>query len=118
MMIRRQVLERLGGYDESLAYEDFDFWVRSSRYFHYVYTPEPLIKRRVLETSMGKSQYKHGSGQLQSTLDVCKKAFGLNRTAEEAVALKKRIRHELKNTLLLGEIQMAWNYWKLYQQIH
>src|SRR5690606_13761265 len=35
MMFRREVIERLGGYDESLAYEDFDFWIRSSRDFYY-----------------------------------------------------------------------------------
>lgn len=29
MMVRREVLDFLGGYDEELTYEDFDFWVRS-----------------------------------------------------------------------------------------
>ena len=57
MMIRKSVLDELGGYDESLAYEDFDFWVRSSRRWKYVYTPEALVSRRNLKTSMGKRQY-------------------------------------------------------------
>ncbi|MEQ8423656.1 MAG: glycosyltransferase, partial [Cyclobacteriaceae bacterium] len=42
MLIRREVLEKLQGYDESLAYEDFDFWVRSSRDFEYLYIPEEI----------------------------------------------------------------------------
>lgn len=29
-MIRKSLLDELDGYDESLAYEDFDFWVRSA----------------------------------------------------------------------------------------
>ncbi len=37
MMVRREVLDRLGGYDEELTYEDFDFWVRSAHEYHYVF---------------------------------------------------------------------------------
>ncbi|MES2730706.1 MAG: glycosyltransferase, partial [Bacteroidota bacterium] len=46
MMMRKQVLDELGGYDESLSYEDFDFWVRSSRNYHYHYLDEVLTIRR------------------------------------------------------------------------
>ena len=56
MMMRKQVFDRLGGYDEALAYEDFDFWVRSSRDFKYCYTPEALVRRRVVNSSLGKGQ--------------------------------------------------------------
>ncbi|MDQ3394436.1 MAG: glycosyltransferase, partial [Bacteroidota bacterium] len=37
-MARREVFDHLGGYDESLAYEDFDFFVRSSRNFKFCYS--------------------------------------------------------------------------------
>ncbi|RFP63721.1 glycosyltransferase [Hymenobacter lapidiphilus] len=30
MLMRRTTLDALGGYDESLSYEDFDFWVRAA----------------------------------------------------------------------------------------
>ena len=42
MMMRRTVLETLGGYDEALAYEDFDFWVRSARKYQYFYLDKIL----------------------------------------------------------------------------
>ena len=45
MMIRRQVLDDLNGYDESLSYEDFDFWVRSSRKYHYAFTNDVLVQK-------------------------------------------------------------------------
>ncbi|NOT75942.1 MAG: glycosyltransferase [Cyclobacteriaceae bacterium] len=113
MMMKRMVFDRLGGYDESLAYEDFDFLVRSSRQFKFIYTPEVLLKRRILSTSLGSHQYKRGSRQLESTFKICEKAFLLNRTDEEYSALKMRIRYELRQALLLGDIKLALNYFRL-----
>jgi glycosyltransferase involved in cell wall biosynthesis len=45
MMIDREVIEALGGYDDSLYYEDFDFWVRSSRHFRYHFTDRVMVKK-------------------------------------------------------------------------
>ena len=114
MMMRRQVLEELGGYDGALAYEDFDFWVRSSRICKYSYIPEPLVRRRILSTSLGQRQYRTGSDQLRSTLTVCRKAFDLNKTEDEHAALRKRIVYEMRRAMFLGEIKIGWEYWKLW----
>jgi glycosyltransferase involved in cell wall biosynthesis len=113
MMMRRSVLEKLNGYDESLAYEDFDFWIRSSREWKYAYTAEPLVSRRMLKNSMSGDQYRRKSIQLVSTLRVCEKILQLNRTMDEKKALSKRIRYEMKKTILLGEWGLASSYLKL-----
>ncbi len=117
MMMRKTVFEKLGGYDETLAYEDFDWWVRSSRHFHYCYTPEALIRRRILESSLGSRQYRMGSLQLRSTLRVCAKALELNKTSAEHAALKKRIQYEMRQALQLGCMTLAWDYWKLWRKV-
>lgn len=113
MMMRRSVLERLGGYDESLAYEDFDFWMRSSREWKFGYTAEPLVKKRMLKSSMSRDQFRKKSAQLVSTFRVCEKILQLNRTIDETKALSKRIWYEMKRAALLQEWGLALDYFKL-----
>src|SRR5258706_7886511 len=113
MMMRRSVLEKLGGYDESLAYEDFDFWIRSSREWKFCYTAEPLVKKRMLEGSMSRGQFRKKSPQLVSTLRVCEKILQLNRTTDETKALSKRIRYEMKRAAVLREWGLALDYFNL-----
>ncbi|MBL7857901.1 MAG: glycosyltransferase [Cyclobacteriaceae bacterium] len=101
MMFKREVMEYMGGYDETLAYEDFDFWIRSSRKFNYCYTPAILVKKRIVKDSLSERQFKHGSLQQESTYQVCKKIYKLNRTREEKRALQRRVYYEIGVNLRL-----------------
>jgi glycosyltransferase involved in cell wall biosynthesis len=114
-MIRKSLLDELGGYDESLAYEDFDFWVRSAPRARYGYIPEPLIRRRVIATSMGKEQHRRSSKQAYTTLAVCNKALRLCLAPEDFAALKKRVTYELRQALRRGDIPLAWKYVRLWR---
>ena len=99
MMIRRRVLEALGGYDESLHYEDFDFWVRSSREFDYLFNKAPLVKKRIVRGSHGMSQSRLRNHHQESTLKVCKKIYSLNKSPEEDEALLWRCNYEIRQSL-------------------
>jgi glycosyltransferase involved in cell wall biosynthesis len=114
MMMRRSLLVDLGGYDERLAYEDFDFWVRSTPQTHYAYLPETLVRRRVLPGSMGKEQHRKGSTQSLSTLAVCRKAHALCTAAEDFRALRTRVSYELRQALRLGSLSLAFAYIRLW----
>lgn len=108
MMIRRAVLEQLNGYDEKLMYEDFDFWIRSSRNWEYLFNKAPLVKKREVRHSHGKSQTKLRNRHLLSTFRVCEKIFELNVSKEEDQALIKRCNLEIRQcikTLNFGLIQ-------------
>src|SRR5438552_255214 len=49
VMIRRAVLERTGGYDETLPVaQDYDLWMRVSQLTRMANLPEPLVVRRLL----------------------------------------------------------------------
>ncbi|MDQ3393819.1 MAG: glycosyl transferase, partial [Bacteroidota bacterium] len=115
-MARREVFDHLGGYDESLAYEDFDFFVRSSRKFKFCYSDKVLVQKRILATSLSAKQYQKGSKQLISTYFICEKALLLNKTKKEHVALKKRIQYELTQALITKNYNIAKQFLQLYNQ--
>lgn len=117
MMIRRSALEALGGYDESLTYEDFDFWVRSSVRYLYAYQDEVLTQKRVVRSSLSTRVFQPGSGMLESTLAVCNKAYDLNRSQEEFDALARRIRTFIRKCFYAQEFELAVRFRHLLNYI-
>lgn len=107
MMFRRSVVERIGGYDESLAFEDFDFLIRASRDCYFTYSRQPLVKRRIVDNSMSALQFKRNSPQRWSTYQVCLKIRGLNRSRFENQMLKKRLLYETMVSCRLLEFRLA-----------
>ncbi|MBJ6369296.1 glycosyltransferase [Snuella sedimenti] len=97
MLIKKNVLKKLKGYDENLSYEDLDFWFRSSRLFEYDYVDKVLVKKRILKESLSSNFTKRRGINLgKSTYKVCKKAIYLNKNKEEHKALINRIIYELR----------------------
>ncbi len=117
MMSRRAVYEALGGYDESLSYEDFDFWVRSARTYKYFYLDEMLtLKRRVAGSHSTQFYNRRYNPHLASTLVVCRKAYRLNRTPEEHAALARSVRYHLRQALFTENFQLARAYGDLLSE--
>ena len=117
MMIRRSVIKVLGGYDENLAYEDFDLWVRSSRLFGYAFVNERLTLIRKSGTAMSTGWYVVGDRQLHSTYLVCLKALDLCRDTSDREALLTRVRYELKHAALSGNREEASSFWELLNKL-
>lgn len=118
MIIKREVLTRLGGYDEALAYEDFDFWVRSARYWDYAYLDEVHMQKRKLSTSMSANRHRHRQNELlSSVLKVCQKAFHLCKTKSELKALKERLNYEYRQCLRNEAEELAGAYLTLLGQM-
>lgn len=107
MLVKREVFKYLGGYDEQLAYEDFDFWVRSSRVFRYACLNEPLTKVRKVSGSMSQRIFERGDFQLYSTYVICRKAQKLNRNSDEDHALATRVRYHFRQCVLSGRKREA-----------
>lgn len=116
MLIRKSVVEALGGYDENLKYEDFDLWIRVSRDHFFFYLPEQLVNVRVLPGSLGAKQYTRNSAQLESTYLVCRKILNLNRTPAEKKALNRRILLEFRQNLRFLHIRLCAQYIGLFIQ--
>jgi glycosyltransferase involved in cell wall biosynthesis len=54
-MLRKSAIDAVGGYDEALAYEDLDMWLRLAYRFAFVYLPGRLVRHRELPTSLSRS---------------------------------------------------------------
>lgn len=117
MMVKKEVLDALGGYDEQLAYEDFDFWIRSARTWKYAYLDECTTQVRKHATSLSAKQYRPGDPQLHSTYLVCQKALDLNRTKEEEQALAARLRYEIRQAFRSGNFREVQLFYKLLYEI-
>lgn len=117
MMSKREVFEHIKGYDETLAYEDLDFWVRSARVFKYCYTNDILVEKRVLSNSYSTRQYRPNSPQMKSTYQVCEKAFQLNRNKEEDNALLQRINYEIKWVIATFNLKLLYKYLTLIKRL-
>ena len=97
-MVKKSVFDSLQGYDETLAYEDLDFWIRASRNYEFDFIDEILIQKRIVANSLGSDFFKKNDSKAKkinhSTYLILKKAIGLNKTREENKATLKRIHFE------------------------
>ena len=116
MMVRKIVLDKMGGYDEQLAYEDFDFWVRSARTWKYAYLNECTTKVRRHTRSMSTGWYQPGDMQLYSTYLVCQKVRAINHTLEEDQALVARVKYEIQQAFLYDAKKEFELLFRLLQQ--
>jgi glycosyltransferase involved in cell wall biosynthesis len=117
MMIRTDALLKIGGYDESLNFEDFDFWIRSAVKYKYLYVDEVLTLKRNTPGSLQTQVYQKGSGILESYYAVCNKAYDLNRDQEEFDLLAKRIRGCIRKCFYAQEYELAIKFRKLLNYI-
>jgi len=57
VMLRTDSVRRVGGYDESLFFEDHDLWLRLARHYRFVHIAEPLVEFRELASSLGHVEF-------------------------------------------------------------
>ncbi|GAB3782022.1 hypothetical protein GCM10028818_37030 [Spirosoma horti] len=117
MMMRRDVLNELGGYDETLAYEDFDFWVRSARIYQYAYLDDVLTLKRQCPDSLSAQVVRPDNILLQSTLAVCHKAYDRCTTPDEFSALAQRIRTFIRKAFYAEQFDLALKFGDLLRHI-
>jgi glycosyltransferase involved in cell wall biosynthesis len=75
-LVRRACLEEVGFYDESLAYEDWDMWLRLAQRFEFAYSPFVSARYRVVRGSMSEAL---GDRLWESALRIQAKHLGHTR---------------------------------------
>ncbi len=117
MLIKREVLEELGGYDESLSYEDYDFWVRSARKWKYIFLNENLTFYRKTNHSHSSTFKKKNNPHLYSTLKVCQKGFYLCRNKEEYKSLSISVLYHFKESLKYKNYKAVKGFFWLFGKL-
>jgi glycosyltransferase involved in cell wall biosynthesis len=109
-MIRRDVLLEVGGWDESLFYEDWDMWLRLSERWPFVHDDEPVAAYRYLPTSMSNSRADEMS---LSKLTISTRWAGLSLRADVG-ALVRTLDPTIRRTAR-RDFRLLRQWWKLLE---
>jgi glycosyltransferase involved in cell wall biosynthesis len=77
MMTRRAAFEEVGGYDESLFYEDYDMWLRLADRYEFRFLPGVLVNYRILPSSASRNP-EYAAALCESRARVLLKWYGRN----------------------------------------
>ncbi len=108
-MFKKEVFDSLGGYNESLAFEDFDYWVRCARNHHFHYLDIISTKKRILPHSLS-SQFQsvqQSERMLASTYETFLWAKGHIRNEIEKKSLAQGISYYFRQSVLLRHFEIA-----------
>lgn len=119
LMFRAQPLRELGGYDETLAYEDFDIMMRLARRWDLLFQDSVQTKYRIVSGSLSQQFYTQRQNKmLSSTLVICQKADNLCITFEEKQALAVFVRYHLRQSVFMHNPDLVQKYANLLQQMN
>ena len=111
-MIKKTVFDQLQGYDETLAYEDLDFWIRASRIYEFDFIDKPIMQKRILSNSLATNFYKKNDPRTKkidhSTYLILKKAIKLNQTKQEDLAVQKRVHNSIVQCFENRNYGLVW----------
>ena len=60
VMVRADRVREVGGYDESLTFDDYDMWMRLLGRYTLVYEPSVVVDYRILAHSLSRNTDRHG----------------------------------------------------------
>lgn len=103
-LIRRSCFDKVGLFDESLPFEDWDMWLRIAKEYKFIYSPKVSVRYRRHSTTffeMRKRQDQEGS------LMLLNKHRGFSPQADAIIIAQTRLRSEL--LYHIGSPQAA--YW-------
>ncbi len=118
-MVKRSVYEVVGKYDESLLFEDIDFFLKVSRSFRIDFLDVLDTEYRIVKGSLGTQVYSNKG--LVSLSKIIIRNFGVSKEADlllakrlRKVALKKM---ELDEKSWIEDLQFANSYNKKFSDI-
>lgn len=113
MLIKKEVFEKLKGYDSNLLYEDLDFGLDLQDFFQYDYIDTVVMHKRDVLTSLGniyKGVSKKARNYNKSTYVIINKAIRSNLNKNELKAILKRVHYEFVLSLRTWHFTLSFKY--------
>lgn len=119
MMLQKEMLISLNGYDETLAYEDFDLWVRASQIADFVYLDKITTLYRRTAHSLSSGFYQTQKNPLlASTLVVLKKVYDFCVEEEEFKLLAQNVQYHQRQCFFTENFDLLDEYSNFLNQLN
>ncbi len=110
ILIKREVLRSVGVFDEALAYEDWDMWLRIADRFPIGFVPERLARYRIVDGSLARTLFVAGrvpSPEVRVThWRMARKLMGMTRLhASVREFWRGRMIEDAKSLYRLGDVR-------------
>lgn len=86
-MLRADAVREVGGYDESLTFDDYDMWMRLLSRKTLAYHPDIIVNYRLLASSLSRSKERFGDFLLSEARMVAKHV-GVSPEIDDAIATR------------------------------
>jgi len=111
IIFRKDVFERVDGYNETLTFEDFDFWVKCAFEYKFYHLPIISTKKRVLNSSLSMQFYSSKTDKmLSSTLKTYLWAKDKLQNEEEKKAYNIGLAYYFRQSVFLGHFKISEMY--------
>ncbi|HWH25514.1 MAG TPA: glycosyltransferase family A protein [Pseudolysinimonas sp.] len=113
-MMRTEMIRTIGGYDESLAFEDYDMWLRLADHHAFTYEAGIVANYRVVASGMTRNVSRRAT-VLHSEARVLAKHIG--KSKDDDLIIAKRLLAIAANVLELGSTRVARDILRLAARV-
>ena len=110
-LVRRSCYEKVGLYDETLNYEDWDMWLRIAREYHFLYVPQLTARYRI---HSGSATFSRRIQMAESSLKLVNKHQDHSPTGDRLIAAHTR--HFAESLYQLGSPLARQWLWQVVKQ--
>lgn len=113
-MINRKIFDKLNGYDETLAFEDLDYWIRVLEHYKIVFIDHILTQKRDLNTSLGSHFSKRTSlsTKINNSMNIIFSNVISKYKCDKLIlkAILKRVHFNLDRALKSGNMRFVYKF--------
>ncbi|WP_275891105.1 glycosyltransferase family 2 protein [Microbacterium hominis] len=100
VLLKADEVRRVGGYDESLTFDDYDMWLRLLKERTLLFEPDIVVNYRLLGSSLSRNPDRHGD----FLLSEARMMFKHRGTPETDHAMVPRLRRSAQTLQAMGDI--------------